>query len=139
MSDSKVKFTALSTIEDDEDSKTEDKDNGKENEEEKYNKTENVVEINNFPETRCVIVEANWRGWALSDDGNFTESIVKIFTENLKKIRKDSWSKLIQDITSNLQKLSNQTEICTPIGTFPFDVRFIEKSKTNKQQLESRN
>eukprot|EP01083_Nonionella_stella_P077700 212294_1 len=83
--------------------------------------------------SNCVVLYGNIEDRCVSDGGQFTSSICRIFNKNMKEIIKPEFQTLIREIGNDMESKTNNAQICTSkgIGTLKKKIRF-EQSKTIK-------
>eukprot|EP01083_Nonionella_stella_P188906 697360_1 len=66
--------------------------------------------------SNCVVLYGNIEDRCVSDGGQFTSSICRIFNKNMKEIIKPEFQTLIREIGNDMESKTNNAQICTSKG-----------------------
>eukprot|EP01084_Bolivina_argentea_P243395 408038_1 len=90
-----------------------------------------LKQINYFNTTslwNCVTISGNLSGRVMSDSGHFTNCICESFEKNCERMIKNDFNSLIIEIGRELQKKTNNAEICNTNGSLRYDQIRFEKN-----------
>eukprot|EP01084_Bolivina_argentea_P148626 259806_1 len=93
-----------------------------------YNAINNRNVQNMAPDSNCIVVYGNIQDRTMSDDGNFTMCLCNVFKANLKKMIKADFHTLIVSIGRNLEKETNNAELCNVSSSIRYNNIRFEKS-----------